>query len=84
MTKCWQETKNKRKMGKEENKGAVRHPIESGAVRDMGCEDKEVLRRAEDLVKSWKKKQRGMRVVEVQEEVKKLRKNGKGRERVAQ
>ncbi len=41
-------------------------------------------RRAEDLVKSWKKKQRGIRVVEVQEEVKKLRKNGKGRERVAQ
>ncbi len=36
------------------------------------------------MVKSWKKEQRGMRVVEVQEEVKKLRKNGKGRKRVAQ
>ncbi len=71
-------------MGKEENKGAVRDLVESGAVKDMGWEEKEVWWRAEDLVKSWKKKQRGMRVVEVQEEVKNLRKNGKGRERVAQ
>ncbi len=60
MTKGWQETKKKRKMGKEENKGAVRDLVESGAVRDMGW------RRAGDLVKSWNKKQRGMRVVEVQ------------------
>jgi hypothetical protein len=71
-------------MGKEENKGVVRDLVESRAVRDMGWEEKEVWRRAEDMVKSWKKKQRGMRVVAVQEEVKKLRKNGKGRERVVQ
>ncbi len=71
-------------MGKKENKSEVRNWVESGAVRDMGWDEKEVWRRAEDLVKSWKKKQRGVRVVEVQEEVKKLRKNVKGRERVAQ
>ncbi len=63
-------------MGKEESKGAVRDLVESGAVRDMGWEEKEVWRRAEDLVKSWKKKQRGMRVVEVQEEVKNCEKMG--------
>jgi hypothetical protein len=50
----------------------------------MGWEEKEVWRRAEDLVKSWKKRQRGMRVVEVHEKVKKFRKNGMGRGRVAQ
>jgi hypothetical protein len=71
-------------MGKEENKSAVRDLVETGAVKDMGWEEKEVWRRVEDLVKSWKKRQRGMRVVDVQEEVIKLRKDGKGRERVAQ
>jgi hypothetical protein len=67
-----------------EDKSAVRDLVESGTVRDMGWNEKEVWRWAEDLLKSWKEKQRGMRVVEVQEEVKKLPKNGKGRERVAQ
>jgi hypothetical protein len=61
-------------MGKKDNKGAVRDLVESGAVRDMGWEEKEVWRRAEDLIKSCKKKQRDMRVVEVQEEVKKCKK----------
>jgi hypothetical protein len=70
-------------MGKKDIKGAVRDLVESGAVRDMGWEEKDVWRRAEDLVKSWNKRQRGMRVVEVQEVVKKFQKNGKGRERVA-
>jgi hypothetical protein len=65
-------------MGKKENKSEVRNLVESGAVRDMGWDEKEVWRRAKDLVKSWKKEQRGMRVVEVQEEVKKLRKNVNG------
>jgi hypothetical protein len=41
-------------MGKE-NKSAVRDLVESGAVRDMGWDVKEVWRQAEDLVKSWKK-----------------------------
>ncbi len=51
------ETKKKAKMGKE-NKRTVRNLIERGALTDMGCDEKEVERRAEDLVKSWKKKQR--------------------------
>ncbi len=38
-------------MGKE-NKSTVRDLVESGAVRDMGWDEKEVWRRAEDLVKS--------------------------------
>jgi hypothetical protein len=61
------------KRWKKENKSEVRKLIESEAVRDMGWDENEVWRHAEDLVKSWKKKQRGMKVVDVQEEVKKLR-----------
>ncbi len=70
-------------MGKKENKGAVRDLVESGAVSDMGWDEKEVWSRAEDLVKSWKKKQKDMRVVVVEEEVAKLRKNEKRRDNVA-
>ncbi len=76
--------KEKAKMGKNNNKGAVRDRVESGAVKDLGWEEKEVWRRTEDLVKSWMKKQRGMRVVNVQEEVKKLRKNRIEKKWVAQ
>ncbi len=56
-------------MGKE-NKSTVRDLVESGAVRDIGWEKREIWRRAVDLVKSWIKKLSGMRMVEVQEEVK--------------
>jgi hypothetical protein len=59
--------RKKGKMGKKDNKGAVRDLVESGAVRDMGWEEKGLWRWAEYLVKSWKKKQIGMRLVELQE-----------------
>ncbi len=42
----------KRKMGKKKNEGAVRDLVESRTVRDMGWEEKEVWKWAEDLVKS--------------------------------
>ncbi len=46
--------------------------MESEAVRDMDRVKNEVLGPAEDLVKSLKKMLKGMRVVEVTEQVKKL------------
>ena len=36
--------KEKAKTGKNNNKGAVRDLVESGAVKDMGWEEKEVWR----------------------------------------
>ncbi len=77
MTKCQLERKEKAKIRKKDNKGAVKDHVESEAVGDMGWEEKEVWRKSEDLVKSWKKKQRGMRLVEVKEEVKNCEKMGR-------
>jgi hypothetical protein len=74
----------KRIMGKKDNKSTVIGLVESEAVRDMGWEEKEVWRQAEDLVMSLKNNKSDMRVVEVQEAVKEMQKYGKGREWVAQ
>jgi hypothetical protein len=52
VTKGKQESKRKRKIKKNRNKSFVRDMVESSAVRDVGWEENEARKRAEDLVTS--------------------------------
>jgi hypothetical protein len=75
MTKGKQAKQRQQKMGKSSNKGAVRCLVESGLVKDMGSKENKFQRQSTDLVKSWTKKLCEIRVVDVQEEVKRLQTN---------
>jgi hypothetical protein len=69
--------------GREEKKaknvgGLARDLLYSGAVVDMGWKDVEKMDRCVDMVKSWRKRQEGMRMIQIDTSLEELKETWKG------
>lgn len=67
------EEKNAKNVG-----GLARDLLYSGAVADMGWKEEEKMNRCVDMVKSWRKRQEGMRTIQIDTSLEELKETWKG------